>query len=202
MGELLLEFLICAVVAVCLMVVHELSKAIVYIGIQRFRGNKRTYQHSIWAVHRYIDPVGVILAVTSSVPFSKPFMFRIQNKKVNRILGITGFLVLFLCFFGSMAALKCHIAGVNGMKTLEGQGMVLKIVTLSIQYCAILSFGMLIANLFPISTFDMGLIIAGFSAEKYLNLIKKDAIIKIIFVITIFFGIIHYGGYRLITFLL
>lgn len=202
MREILLEFLICVIAASFLMIIHELSKAIVYMCIQKRTGNKRVYQHSIWAIHRYIDPIGLILSITSSVTFSKPFMFRVHDKKVNRILGITGFVVLFFCFGISVFALKLHIGGVSGLKTLEGHGLLWKVITLFIQYIAILSFGMLVANLFPISTFDMGLLIAGFSSEKYLSIIKMDAVIKIIFLVTLFMDLISYGGYRLLTFIL
>lgn len=202
MKELILEFVICAIAAAVLMIVHELSKAVVYMGIQRHRKNKRIYAHSIWEVHRYLDPIGIILAITSSVTFSKPFMFRIQEKKLNRILGITGFIVLLLCFGAGVTALKFHVFGVSGMDTLNGHGIFAKVITLFVQYIVILSFGMLVANLFPISTFDMGLLIAGFSAQKYLAIIKMDAVIKVIFIVTVLLGLIHYGGYRLITFLL
>ena len=202
MKEIILEGVICAIAAGVLMVFHELIKPMVYMGIQRHLGSKRTYSHSIWEVHRYLDPVGIILSITSSVAFSRPFMFRIQSKKVNRILGITGFVVLLLCFLGSMAALKLHILGVSGMTTLEGHGLVPKLVTLFIQYTAILSLGMLFANLFPISIFDMGLLIAGFSSRKYLSIIKMDGIIKLIFVGTLFMDLIHYGSFRLIMLLL
>lgn len=202
MQEIILEWFICAFAAVVLMVVHELSKAVVYMGIQKAKGNRRTYTHSIWEVHRYLDPVGVILSITSCVTFSKPFMFRIQDKKVNRVLGITGFAVLLLCFVGSMAALKMHVLGVSGMTTLEGRGIVAKVITLFIQYIAILSLGMFLTNLFPISTFDMGLLIASASSQKYLGIIKMDAVIKIIFIVTIFLDLVYYGGYRLIHLLL
>lgn len=202
MKEIVLEWGICALAAAVLMILHELSKALVYMGIQRMKGSKRTYTHSIWEVWRYLDPIGILLAVTSSVTFSKPFMFRIQDKKVNRILGVTGFVVLLLCFGGSMAALKLHVFGVSGMATLEGQGIAAKLITLFIQYMAILSLGMLLANLFPVSTFDMGLLIAGISSRKYLGIIKMDAVIKLIFIVTIFMDLISYGSYRFIIFML
>lgn len=202
MKEMILEFFVCALAAGVLMILHEFAKAAVYMGMQRRSGSRRTYSHSIWEVHRYVDPVGVILAITSSVTFSKPFMFRIQSKKTNRMLGITGFLVLLLCFGGSMAALKMHILGVSGMITLEEQGILAKLVTLFIQYIAILSLGMFIVNLFPVSIFDMGLVIAGFSSQKYLSIIKMDGVIKVILIVTLFMDLIHYGSFRLITFLL
>ncbi len=202
MEEILLEAAICVVAASLLMVVHELSKALAYMAIQRREGTCRKFAHSIWAVYRYLDPVGMLLSVTSSVTFSRPFMFRIQKKRTNLILGITGFLVLLLCFGGSIFALRCHVFGVQGMITLSGQGLGIKCVTLLIQYLAILSLGMLIANLFPISTFDMGLVIAGISSQKYLNIIKMDGVIKIIFILAVLLNLIHYGSYRVIHLLL
>lgn len=202
MREILLEFVICALAASLLMVVHELSKAIVYVAIQKREHPERKYFHSIWKLYRYLDPLGILLSVTSSVAFSKPFMFRIQKKKTNLILGVTGFSVLLLCFAGSLLALHFHVLGVQGMQTLTGQGIWKKCATLLIQYLAILSCGMLIANLFPVSTFDMGLVIAGFSSEKYLNIIKMDVVIKIIFILAIWLDLIHYGSYRLIQWLL
>lgn len=200
MSELLLEFVICAMAAAFLMIVHELSKSVVFMIMQGREGRKK-YSHSIWLLYRYIDPIGILLAITSSVTFSKPFMFRIRDKRTNRVLGITGFLVLLLCFAASITAIRLHAFGVSGMTTLKGRGIVPMVVTLWIQYSAILSGGMFVANLFPVSIFDMGLLIAGISSEKYLNIIKMDAVIKLIFIITIILGLIHYGCYRLIVWL-
>lgn len=202
MEELVLEIVMCVIAASLLMMIHELSKALVYMAIRRREQRGKPLAHSIWELYRYIDPVGIILSVTSSVAFSRPFMFRIQNKKTNLILGLTGFLVLLLCFLGSMYAIHSHVLGVQGMAILRGQGLERKCITLFIQYCAILSCGMFIANLFPISTFNMGLVIAGFSSQKYLNIIKMDSVIKIIFILAVLLNVIHYGSYRLIQLLL
>ena len=202
MEEIILEMAVCALAASFLMVIHELSKALVYMAIRKTEKTQQKFSHSIWEIQRYVDPVGVILSVTSSVSFSRPFMFRIQKKRTNLILGITGFLVLLLCFAGSMFAIHSHIFGVQGMHTLTGHGLLEKCVTLFVQYIAILSCGMFFANLFPVSTFNMGLVIAGFSAQKYLNIIKMDAVIKIIFILAVLLNVIHYGSYRLIQFLL
>lgn len=202
MKEMALEFLVCVIVAALLMIVHEFVKSAVYIGLQKKSGSKRVYAHKIWEVHRYVDPLGILLSITSSVTFSRPFMFRIRDKKTNLILGITGFTVLLLCFVGSITALKLHFMGVQGMTTLMGHGIGRKIVSLFLQYTAIISLGMFVANLFPISTFDMGLVIAGISSEKYLNIIKMDAVIKVIFVLTLLVDLIHYGNYHLIQWLL
>lgn len=198
MKEILLEFLICGIVSVLLMILHEFPKAVVYKMRKR---TKKVYNHRIWELHRYIDPVGVILAVTSSVTFSKPFMLRIRDKKTNLLVGCTGFLVLLGTFLFSICLIRLHPFGLQGMTTLQGQGMFEKIVTLALQYTTLLSLGMLLTNLFPVSTFDMGLLIAGFSSEKYLNIIKRDFVIKTIYILCVLVGLPSYGAYRLINFL-
>lgn len=202
MKELLFDYLICILTAMFLMMLHELSKSAVYMLLQKRAGRERKYTHSIFAVHRYIDPVGVILSVTSSVAFSKPFMFRIQNKKYNRILGFTGFFVLLFCFVLSVCLLKMHVFGIRGLETLTTAGIPGMVVSLFLQYLAILSAGMFLTNLFPVSTFDMGLLIASASAGKYLGLIKMDSVIKLIYVFTLFIGLIRYGVYRLLMLIL
>jgi len=202
MEEILLEAAICIVAAALLMAVHELSKALAYMAIQRREQSRRKFAHSIWEVYRYVDPMGILLSVTSSVAFSRPYMFRIQKKRTNLILGITGFLVLLLCFGISIFAIRSHVLGVQGLLTLSGHGLGRKCAALLIQYLAVLSLGMLLANLFPISTFDMGLVIAGISSQKYLNIIKMDAVIKIIFILAVLLNLIHYGSYKIIQLLL
>ena len=59
-----------------------------------------------------------------------------------------------------------------------------------------------VANLFPVSTFDMGLLIAGTSPTGYLGMLKVDGTVKLIFVLVLLFDLIHYGASRLILLLL
>lgn len=198
MKQYLFEFMICALAAVTLMIIHELSKILVYVGLQKRAGRERKYTHSIWAVYRYIDPVGVILSITSSVVFSRPFMFRIQNKKYNRILGFTGFAVLLLCFFLNIFAIKMHAFGVQDLSIRADSSYLNKAGGLYIQYMALLSVGMFLTNLFPISTFDMGLLIAGISSKKYLGIIKTDSIIKLIYVLALLVDLFYFGAYRIL----
>ncbi|MBR1742683.1 MAG: hypothetical protein IJ733_12625 [Lachnospiraceae bacterium] len=197
MKQHLFEMVICILAAITLMIVHELAKILVYMGLQKKAGNKKKYHHSIWAVYRYIDPIGVILSVTSQVVLSKPFMFRIQNKKYNRILGCTGFLVLFLSFFGSIYAIKMHAFGVSGMNIVANAGFFNRAGGLYIQYMALLSVGMFLTNLFPVSTFDMGLLIAGFSSKKYLGIIKMDSVIKLIYVLALLVDLFYFSAYKI-----
>lgn len=202
MNEILLEIAVGIFISILLMVMHELSKSIVYKIICRRNGYSNNGSHSIFEVWRYIDPVGIILSVTSYAPVSKPHMFRIRDKKTNLILGIIGFAVNIILFTGSIIILIYGYGGDNGINTALNMGIGSRIIVLSFQYIAILSFGMFVVNLFPVSTFDMGLIIAGISARYYLNIIKSDSKIKLILLITLLLDIIHYACVRIINVLL
>lgn len=91
MKEIALEILICIIAAISLMVIHELTKSIVYLIVRKIQGQAASQNNSILALWRYIDPLGILLSVVCFVPFSKPHLFRIRDKKTNMILGITGF---------------------------------------------------------------------------------------------------------------
>lgn len=179
MKSVAIEVIICILASVFLMVIHELSKAIVYIIIRKSQGVKVKTNKSIWAVWKYIDPLGIVLGVIACAPFSKPHMFRIQDKKTNRILGFTGFIVLLGIFAESIYAMR---TGYSQMFW---------------PYLAAMSAGMFIVNLFPISTFDMGLVIAGFSSQKYLEIIKSDSLIKLVFLLALLFNLIQYISMRI-----
>ena len=113
MKRLILEIVICLVAAVLLMVLHELFKAVIFVLLRVKENNKQSIKRrGIWKLWRYIDPVGLVLAVTCYVPVSKPFMFRIRDKKTNLIIGISGLMFLAVIFFGSVQMLHI-IYGTN-----------------------------------------------------------------------------------------
>lgn len=200
MKEIALEILICIIAAALLMVIHELTKSIVYLCVRKIQGQTASQNNSILALWRYIDPLGILLSVVCFVPFSKPHLFRIRDKKTNMILGITGFSVLLLIFIGSIVILK---TGAFGIGTLFASGsFVAHVAALFLQYMAILSFDMFIANMFPVSTFDIGLVIAGLSSRHYLQIIKADSAIKLIFILALMFDLIHTGCIRLLGLIL
>ena len=200
MKEIALEILLCIIAASVIMVIHELIKSIVYLCVRKVQKQPASHNNSILAIWRYIDPLGILLSVTSFVPFSKPHLFRIRDKKTNMVLGITGFMVLLSVFFLSIAVLKTGCLGMGAL--FSAGGMAARITSIFWQYMAILSFDMFIANMFPVSTFDMGLVIAGFSAKHYLHIIKADSIIKLIFILALMFDIIHYGCIKLLRLIL
>ena len=101
MKEMVFEWLICILCASVLMIIHEMVKTAIYLLQKRRMHQKAAFSHSMWAVYRYIDPIGLILAVVSNVPFSKPFMFRVRDNKSGygdfRILYISGcFCILYM----------------------------------------------------------------------------------------------------------
>lgn len=157
---------------------------------------------SPWKFWRYVDPIGLILAVTCYVPVSKPFFFRIREKRTNLILGLTGLCFLSAVFGGSLWLLWDWYGGIQGLNRLVVTDFWELLPPIFLQNMALLSFGMLVANLFPISTFDLGLVVAGISAKAYLGIIKADSTIKIIFILTLLLGIIRYGAGRVIQFLI
>lgn len=202
MKRLILEIVICLVAAVLLMVLHELFKAVIFVLLRVKENNKQIIKHrGIWKLWRYIDPVGLVLAVTCYVPVSKPFMFRIRDKKTNLIIGISGLVFLAVIFFGSVQML--HIiygTNANAAAALNGSGN-RRAGILFWQYMQMLSFDYFIVNLFPVSTFDMGHIIAGKSARIYLGIIKADTQIKLLLILTLFLNLINAGYMGFIKFL-
>ena len=202
MKRLILEIVICLVAAALLMVLHELFKAVIFVLLRGKENDKQSIKRrGIWKLWRYIDPLGLVLAVTCYVPVSKPFMFRIRDKKTNLIIGISGLVFLAVIFFGSVQML--HIiygTNANAAAALNSSGNRMAGI-LFWQYMQMLSFDYFIVNLFPVSTFDMGHIIAGKSARIYLGIIKADTQIKLLLILTLFLNLINAGYMCFIKFL-
>lgn len=202
MKRLILEIVICLTVAALLMVVHELFKAIIFVLLRGKEINKQNIKRrGIWKLWRYVDPLGLLLAVTCYVPVSKPFMFRIRDKKTNLIIGISGLVLLAAIFFGT-AGMSHVIYGTDADVTAALNSSVSgRAGVLFWQYMQMLSFDYFIVNLFPISTFDMGHIIAGKSARIYLGIIKADTPIKLLLILTLILNLINTGYMSMIKFL-
>ena len=160
------------------MILHEFPKAILFYMINPTKDKKD--KKIIFQLHHYIDPIGMIFCITSMAGFSKPYMYRIKDKKTNFILGITGFISLALVFAVSALILRFGI-GMNPNFTYQVNiGMADLIFQYIMVYMALLSLSMFFVNLFPVSTFDMGLCIAGKSPNKFFSIIRNDYIIKLI----------------------
>lgn len=183
----LIDIAILMLAGTLIMIVHELVKAIVYSILSSSKDNKI----HIWKLFQYIDPIGLIFCITSFAGFSKPYMYRIKEKRINFILGLVGFLTLLLIFLASISTFV-YFNGQNFISEANGS---ININIHSVQdillyYLSICSLGMFIVNLFPISTFDMGLLIAGKSPSKYFSIIKNDLLIKMILIISILANVV------------
>lgn len=196
MREILLEIGICLAAAAFLMVYHECVRLLAYMCCQR---SVKCFQTSPWKVWKYIDPVGLILSLTSMVPVSKSYFFRIRDGWANLYLGIAGLLSLIAVLVGSIAVLRIGYGGIDGLNHLVLDHWWDAIPPIFVQYLAMLSAGMLVANLFPISTFDMGRIVAGVSPAGYLAILESDGTLKLIFVLVVLLDMIHYGVSRLLV---
>jgi hypothetical protein len=165
------------------MIVHEIVKSFVFV----FRSpHKLKGEGDIFRLYHYIDPIGMLFCLYGYSGFSKPYMYRMRDRKTNLYVGILGFVTLILL----------ALAGV-----ILGNMIPYVFPAHFAQYVCVVSIGMFFANLFPISVFDLGLIIAGLSPEKFVSIIKNDYVIKTIFVLTVFIGVIRYFSVNIFYFL-
>lgn len=195
----LLEVVISFLVGGVIMVLHEFPKTFLYFVSTTIEGRKK-YWYRLFYLHNYIDPIGMILSVVSYAGFSKPYMFRIQSQKKNLLLGITGFVTLGTTFICSIWVLRytCHLSALE----ITGIGIHEIVKQLFWIYMAVLSASMFFVNLFPVSVFDMGLLIAGSSPRYYFGIIKNDVLIKIVLFFAIAVGVIRYFSFGVVRVLL
>ena len=191
----LLEVAASALAAIVIMILHELPKSLLFLFRRRkeetTKEEKKKWKwSSAFLLHHYIDPIGLLLCITTFGGFSKPYMFRIRDRKTNYMLGIVGFFDLICIYLFSLYLLvwKYHITVQEEIEQIVGTtwycfGKLFWI------YLGILSLGIFIINLFPISVFDMGLIIAGKSPRAYLAMLQKDSFVKIVVLFTMAIGV-------------
>lgn len=170
------------------MILHEFPKAFIYNRLSPNQDPKR--RSKIYKLHHYIDPIGIILCITNQAGFSKPYMYRIKDKKTNLIMGITGLISLLLIFLASMAVLRFGIGINSNLYYSETISIFELIPQFILVHIALISISMFIVNLFPISTFDMGLCVAGKSPSKYFLIIRNDYFIKMVLLLVIMFQFI------------
>ena len=181
------------------MIVHEFPKAFLFL-VDYNVDHKACWWKKILKVQNYIDPIGLILMLVCYAGFSKPFMFHVRDRKKNLCMGILGFFTLFLIFFLSVAVLKYQYGLERLGVTQEGY------YAISCQlfwiYTTVFSGTMILVNLFPVSVFDMGLLVAGSSARNYLRMLSRDTYVKIIMMLCIVVGMLRSIVFYLIELLL
>lgn len=197
MREALLSVGAALVAGIVIMILHELPKSIIYCVRSRAEWKeqpnyeqriKRTIK-DISKVWKYIDPIGLLLCVTTYSGFSKPYMYRMKDRKTNKISGYVGFIMLFMIAVVNVLILRIYFPDINYDK-LTTLHNISSILIRFFSFMAYISINMFIINLIPISTFDMGLLIAGYSPSKYFSIIKNDHNIKLILIFTVLLGIV------------
>lgn len=183
----LIHLFILTFASVLVMIIHELPKAIIY--------TKTYYKHStanrknVFAIHQYIDPIGLIFCVSNLSGFSKPYVYRLNNKKMNRTLAITGYVSLLIIFSVSILSINLMIYRLGSKQIIE-ESFYNGLIFYFFLAMATISMGLFLVNLFPIATFDMGLMIASISSEKYYSIISNDYFVKMILLLVMIFGVI------------
>lgn len=182
------------------MIIHEFPKAFLYNKINPKQDSKR--KGNIYKLHHYIDPIGMVLCITNQAGFSKPYMYRIKDKKTNMYLGICGLVTLLLTFTASMLILHFPLGMTSELKIPQDINDFNLMLQFTMVYTALISLSMFMVNLFPVSTFDMGLCIAGQSPSKYFTIIKNDYFIKVMLILIIIFQFVSSLSTFIITKLL
>lgn len=182
------------------MIIHEFPKAFLYNKLNPKQDSKR--KGNIYKLHHYIDPIGMVLCITNQTGFSKPYMYRIKDKKTNMYLGICGLITLLVTFSLSMVVMHFVLGITADLKIPQNMNDFKLIFHFIMVYTALISLSMFMVNLFPISTFDMGLCIAGRSPSKYFTIIKNDYFIKVMLILIIIFQFVTTFSTFIITKLL
>lgn len=191
MKEQILGVVSAIIAGIIIMILHELPKTIVYYAMDEEA--KKVPFRNVLKLHHYIDPIGLIFCVTSFAGFSKPYMYKIKERNVNRAMGITGFLSLGILFFVNLLLLKgVFCARVSDAGMLQGKvsgDVSLFFMNLCFHF-AFLSLGMLIVNLFPIVFFDMGNLLAGTKPIMLDAFIRKDFLLKLCLLALLILGVL------------
>lgn len=199
MIETLLRVSAALIAAIVIMILHELPKSIIYcvrsLAEWKEQPNykqkiKRTVR-DICKFWKYIDPIGLLLCATTYSGFSKPYMYRMKDRKTNKIAGFTGFFILLMIAVLNTLIIRTYFLPINVNEfTIVNDSISILVSFYFFYFMAFISINMLLINLIPISTFDMGLLIAGYSPSKYYSIIKNDHYIKMILLFTVLLGVI------------
>ena len=182
-------FIIAVIIAaIIVMVFHEFSKTFVYaLYMKKEKLNYK--QYSFFKFWKYIDPIGVILAVVGCGIFSKQYPYLIKSKRAAIGIGLTGYLSMFLLAIMSTISYNNFLTFLKinsylNLGDLNQHYMLLAVGFLYIlQYTAIFSMTMIGVNLFPLTSFDISLILAGCAPNIFSKIRKYDAVLKLLFMI-------------------
>lgn len=196
--ERLIQMFASLFAALLIMIIHEVPKTMVYNS----QVEKKMPLSRVFYLTQYIDPIGLIFCMFSLAGFSKPYRYEIKVKKNATYIGIMGLLTLILCLVVGYITYRYFYTGIEVNQVLTGMDLSSKFDYYFICYFLLISFGMFIVNLVPISAFDMGLIIAGCSLKNFIHIIRSDTFVKLALFIVLFTEVIPLMGIQLINLLL
>ena len=167
------------VAAIIVMIVHEIPKSIAYLYLNPLQ--KMQNRKSIFKLRQYIDPIGLILFVTTGAGFSKPFAYRIKDKKTNLILGVCGFCTNIICI---LILISMYIIFNS---TLDNNIINVYLLTFIVILLK-LNISMLLINLLPITPFDMSHIIASKSPSTYFKIYQYEKNLQLLMLVLMWMG--------------
>lgn len=186
-----------------LMILHEFPKALL-----TYQMDKKLYQkplfplRKVFRVTEYFDGLGLFFLIVGSAGFSRPYLVRFRERQGNLLTGLTGVLSLMVSFFVSVIILRLGFHMDSPFAIITSRGVWVQFFNLFFFYSAIFSFGMFLTNLFPMSTNDMALVIAGLRPDRFLPLIKMDYVTKAVWLFLILMRLIPTIGVRLLEVLM
>ena len=184
--------------ALLIMIIHEIPKTLVY----NYQSEKKVSLSRVFYLPQYIDPIGLIFCMFSLAGFSKSYRYELKVKKNATYIGLVGLLTLLFCTILAYFLYRYFYTGVKVEQILVDMDLSSRFNYYCISYFLLISFGMFIVNLFPIASFDMGLIIAGKSLASFIQIIRADTFIKLAVFVVLFTEVIPLFGVKLINLLL
>ncbi|TCK97977.1 hypothetical protein EDC19_0383 [Natranaerovirga hydrolytica] len=186
----ILKLLAVALAAIVVMYLHELPKSIAYIHLNPLQRKKE--KNSIYKIKQYVDPLGLIFFITSFVGFSRPFAYRIKDKKTNYVLGIVG---LVACLISALFFYSLYITLIINLRIsiffYETGSLiyVYRFIEFFLRSGVLLSIMLFFVNvLIPIPSFDIAMIIASKSPKKYFTLHQYEKFLQLLFIVLLAFN--------------
>ncbi len=195
---------IAAIFSGCLvMIFHEFPKAFLTYRMDKKMYHKALFRfREIFRFKEYLDGLGLFFLIIGSAGFSRPYLIRFRERHSNLLVGLTGWIALIVSFFISIIVLRLGFHMDDSLIIITSQGMVVQFLNLLFFYLAVFSLGMFLTNLFPMSTNDMALVIAGVRPDRFLPLVKMDYMTKAVWLFLVLIRLIPTIGIRLITVLM
>ena len=193
----LVDLLAAILMGMAVMITQELPKSLAYLQLnplQRMQNRK-----SVYNLKQYIDPIGLIFFVTTSTGFSKPFAYRIKDKKTNRVLAIVGFasnIIFALFFIGLFRAYSISLMGTSMYEITLLQEFILRLFFLG----ALFNVTMFLVNLLPITPFNMSSLLASVNPSAYFRIYQYEKMFQFLMIILIIMDVFTVIGLSILSF--